>query len=78
MENVKKSLISAVATTVLCLAAGLASAIMNKWNLVSVIMLSVIVVLSVFINVVLWREIVIIKKEASMNEETDQDSKTKK
>ena len=59
----KKILIGSVITILLCMALGVACAIIRKFDVVSVILLGVIIALAIAISVTTWREAVNQKQE---------------
>lgn len=54
----KKVMISSIITILICLALGITCAIIKKFDVVSVILLGVIIVLSIAVAVANWREAV--------------------
>ena len=54
----KKVMISSIVTILICLALGITCAIIKKFDVVSVILLGVIIILSIAVAVANWREAV--------------------
>ena len=59
----RKIMIGSVITILLCLALGIACAIIRKFDVVSVILLGVVIALSIAVAVTTWREAVNQKQE---------------
>lgn len=59
----KKIMISSIITILICLALGVTCAIIRKFDVVSVILLGVIIILSIAVAVTNWREAVNQKQE---------------
>ena len=63
----KKVLIGSIITVILCLIASIVCAIIRKFDVVSAILLSVVVILGIVIAIVSWREVVNQKNEDESN-----------
>ena len=63
----KKVLIGSIITVILCLIASIVCAIIRKFDVVSVILLSVVVILGIVIAIVSWRVVVNQKNEEESN-----------
>ena len=59
----RKVMIGSVVTILLCLALGITCAIIRKFDVVSVIIIGVVIVLSIAVSVTTWREAVNQKHE---------------
>ncbi len=52
----KKVLLGSIITVLICLALGITCAIIRSFDVVSVILLAVVIVLSIVISITAWRE----------------------
>lgn len=59
----KRIMVGSVITVLLCVALGVTCAVIRKFDVVSVILLSVIIALSIAVSVTTWREAVNQKQE---------------
>ena len=59
----KKVLIGSIVTVLICLALSVTCAIIRSFDVVSVILLAVVVVLGIVISITAWREVVNQKRE---------------
>ena len=59
----KRIMVGSIITILLCVALGVACAIIRKFDVVSVILLGVIIALSIAVSVTTWREAVNQKQE---------------
>lgn len=59
----KKLLVGSIITVIICLAVSIACAVIRHFDVVSVVLLSVVVVLGIITAIVAWREIVNQKHE---------------
>ncbi len=59
----KKLLVGSIITVIICLAVSIVCAVIRHFNVVSVVLLSVVVVLGIITAIAAWREIVNQKHE---------------
>lgn len=59
----KKIMISSITTVLLCLALGIACAIIRKFDVVSAILLGIVIIFSIIISITTWREAVSQKED---------------
>ena len=68
----KKVLIGSLVTVLICLALSVTCAIIRSFDVVSVILLAVVVVLGIVISITAWREVVNQKREEEMSKQKEE------